>query len=297
MPNTIPRIRTLAFISGAIFATLIVAITVGNVLIESGAVKNPMQYQTPAKIVFFSLFVALGFSLIPLMVRLVLSGLDSIGKSVNASPFAPIIARPGWIVWPMWLLMASGLAVALPAANRDGFFAADGVPQAPGHDSAAEAIAKMPSQGTLVAAPGMAIASMLADSTLAVRRGSSSQLFSGAQFGGAAIFDYHVAGTTTVFHRCRYYYITTAAHNPTRIATVNVGISPEKMSREQLVAADRELSRRFVGDGWNPERVHIWTRKGIVLALRSRRVDDPVSGEGADAGAWIQYVELYASQL
>ncbi|MGB9653390.1 MAG: hypothetical protein WCB01_16435 [Candidatus Cybelea sp.] len=287
-----PRIFTLALISCGIFALMILAIVLGDALIESGVIKNPLQYQTPAKIVFFTLFIVFGFSLIPLMVRLVLAGLESIGKSLNIQPFAPLIARPGWIVWPIWLLMASGVAVALPAAIRAGFFGPDAGAQATAHDSAAEAIAKMPSRGTLVAAPDMAVAAMLADSTLEVQRGSTSALFSGAQFGGAAIFDYRIAGTATVFRRCRYYYITTYRRDPMRIATINVGVSSEKMSLKQLVAADRKLSRRFVADHWNAVRAHTWTRGGIVLALRSRRLDDSVPGEGSNAGGWIQYVEL-----
>ncbi|HEX3370800.1 MAG TPA: hypothetical protein VHS56_14570, partial [Candidatus Cybelea sp.] len=160
-------------------------------------------------------------------------------------------------------------------------------------DSAAEAIAKLPSQGTLVAAPGMAIASMLADSTLAVQRGSKSGLFSGAQFGGAAIFDYRVAGTATVFRRCRYYYITTSEHRPSRVGTINVGISSEKMSRTQLAAADRELRRRFVADHWSAVRANTWRRGRTLLALRSRRLDEAAAGESPAAGDWIQYVELY----
>lgn len=288
-----PRLPTLVMISGGIFAIMMLAIVAGDVLIASGAVKDPLQYQTPAKIVFFSLFVAFGFSLIPLMVRAVLAGLEAIGKSLDVRAFAPLIARPGWIVWPIWLLMAGGMAVALPAAIKDGFFGPDAATGATARDSAAEAIAKLPSQGTLVAAPGMTIASMLAASTLAVQRGSKSELFSGAQFGGAAIFDYRVAGTATVFRRCRYYYITTSTIHPTRIGTINVGISPEKMSRAQLAAADRELSRRFASDRWSAVRTHTWRRGGTILTLRSRRLEDAAAGESPDAAAWIQYVELY----
>lgn len=282
--------RALALISGGIFAAMMLAIVLGDALIASGAVKNPMQYQTPAKIFFFALFVALGFSLIPLMVKLVLAGLELIGRSLNVQPFAPLIARPGWIVWPIWLLMASGVAVALPAAIHAGFFAADA--GATAHGSTAEAIAKIPTQGTLVAAPGMATATMLADSTLAVQRGSRSPLFSGAQFGGAAIFDYRIAGTATVFRRCRYYYIATSTRDPDRIATINVGVSSEKMSRKQLVATEGELSQRFAADHWKAVRAHTWTRDGLVLALRSRRLDDAAPGESPNAGDWIEYVEL-----
>ncbi|HEY6486455.1 MAG TPA: hypothetical protein VIX83_08735 [Candidatus Cybelea sp.] len=291
-----PRLPALVIISGGIFALMMLAIVAGDVLIASGAVRDPLQYQTPAKIVFFSLFVAFGFSLIPLMVRAVLAGLEAIGKSLDVRAFAPLIARPGWIVWPIWLLMAGGMAVALPAAIKDGFFGPDAGTGTTARDSAAEAIAKMPSQGTLVAAPGMTVASMLASSTLAVQRGSKSELFSGAQFGGAAIFDYRIAGTATVFRRCRYYYVTRSIRHPSRVGTLNVGISSEKLSRAQLAAADRELSRRFAADRWSVVRAHTWRRGRTILALHSRRLDDAAAGERPDAGEWIQYVELYEPQ-
>ena len=70
---------------------------------------------------------------------------------MNVQLFKPLIARPGWIVWP-----------------------------------------------------------------IRVQRGSESELFSGAQYGGAAIFDYHIAGSAMTFPRCRYYYLTTYA-GPARI--------------------------------------------------------------------------------
>jgi hypothetical protein len=290
-----PRLPVLIFISGGIFAVMMLAIVAGDVLIQSGAVKHPLEYQTPAKIVFFTLFVAFGFSLIPLMVRAVLAGLEAIGNSVGVQAFAALIARPGWIVLPIWLLMGAGMAIAVPAAIKDGFFAPDATAGSTPRDSGAAAIAKMPSQGTLVAAPGMSVASMVSSSSLAVQRGSKSPMFSGAQFGGAAIFDYRVAGTATVFHRCRYYYITTSSRHPSRIDTINVGITSEKMGRRQLSDSDRELRRRFVADRWRAVRPNTWAKRGVLLTLHSRRLDDPVAGESPGAGDWIQYVEVYGS--
>jgi hypothetical protein len=287
------RIPTLVLISGGLFGAILVAVIVGDVAIASGAVANPTAFETPAKIVFFTLFVAFGFSLIPLMVALVLGGLDLIGKGLGTQPFQALISRPGWIVWPIWALMALGLTVALPAAIRAGFFAHDDAASATQSErTAAEAIARMPVQGTLVAAPGMRIARVISASSLKVQRGSKSELFNGAQYGGAAIFNYRVAGSATTFARCRYYYITTYPGDPARIATINVGISSEKMSRAALDAADRDIRARLTADGWQRSG-RLWVRSGSVLDLRSRRLDEPVAGENpAKAGEWIEYVEL-----
>jgi hypothetical protein len=287
------KIPTLVLISGVLFGIILVAVIAGDVIMASGAVANPTTFETPAKIVFFTLFVAFGFSLIPLMVALVLGGLDLIGKGLGVHPFQPLISRPGWIVWPIWALMALGLTVALPAAIHAGFFGHDDATSATQPErTAAEAIARMPVQGTLVAAPGMPIVRAISASSIKVQRGSKSELFSGAQYGGAAIFNYRIAGSATTFARCRYYYITTYAHDPARIATINVGISSEKMSRAVLDAADREIRARLTADGWK-RFGHLWLRSGSALDLRSRRLDDPVAGENpAKAGEWIEYVEL-----
>lgn len=289
----ISKISTLVIISGGLFGVILLAVVVGDAIQASGAVAHPTAFETPAKIVFFTLFVAFGFSLIPLMVAVVLGGLDLIGKGLKVQPFQRLISRPGCIVWPIWALMALGLSVALPAAIRAGFFGHDETTSAVQRErSASEAIARMPVQGTLVAAPGISIDRMIAASSLKVQGGSKSELFSGAQYGGAAIFDYRVAGSATTFARCRYYYVTTYARHPARIATINVGISSEKMSRAVLEAAERDIRARLAADGWKRSG-RGWTRSGTILDLRSRRLDDRVAGENpATAGEWIEYVEL-----
>jgi len=138
----------------------------------------------------------------------------------------------------------------------------------------------------------MPVGRMISDSSIRVQRGSESELFSGAQYGGAAIFNYHIAGSAITFPRCRYYYITTYAARPSRIATINVGISSKKLSRAALDAANRDVRARLIADGWHRSGP-LWVRSGTVLELRSRRLDNPVAGEdGANAGEWIAYVEL-----
>ncbi len=114
-------IRAPAVISAGIFALIILAVIVGNGLISAGIVKNPSAFQTPAKIVFFTLFVAFGFSLVPVMVKLVLSVQVLVGNA-NVGFIRAAIDHAAWIVAVLWILMALGLATALPAAIRQGFF-------------------------------------------------------------------------------------------------------------------------------------------------------------------------------
>jgi hypothetical protein len=271
---------------------MLLAIVAGDAVTTAGIVKNPDAYQVPAKIVFFTLFVAFGFSLIPLMVKLVLGFQVLVGNG-NLAPVKAAIKYWAWIVGVLWALMAAGLAVGLPTAIRQGFFNNDSAPPTSSDRRAAEAIARMLVQGTLVAAPGMQTRTMLAESSLKIQSDPQSPLFSGAQFGGAAIFDYRVAGTATIFHRCRYYYITTYARYPHRLEAINVGISAEKMGRSELKVAERLDRARLKSDGWRSSDGGAWKRGAVVLDLRARRLDDPVPGEdSARAGEWIQYVEL-----
>lgn len=114
-------LRIPAIVSGGLFALIVLLAFVGNGLQSAGIVKNPAALETPVKIVFFTLFVLFGFSLIPLMVRIVLGTQAAIGNA-GVGPIKAAIAHSNWIVAVIWALMAAGIAVALPAAIRAGFF-------------------------------------------------------------------------------------------------------------------------------------------------------------------------------
>ena len=90
-----------------------------------------------------------------------------IGFQVKANAELPVVksvaALQTRIIWGFWILLALGLAVALPAAIQDNFFGSASTPAA--------AADLGPSQGTLVAAPGMAVSDMLAKTTLKLQGG------------------------------------------------------------------------------------------------------------------------------
>lgn len=73
-------LRTHALICGGIFAFTILIAVLGNIL-EAAGIVLPERAQAPAQIVFFVLFLAMGFSAIPLMVKLVLAGHVRMGNA------------------------------------------------------------------------------------------------------------------------------------------------------------------------------------------------------------------------
>jgi hypothetical protein len=114
-------LKSHAIITGSLFAAIIVMAIVGNVLHDGDYLPDSSTSQLAAKIIFFSLFLAFGFSCIPLMVKLVLAGQITIGNADNGI-VRLAAAHESRIVVVLWLLIGLGLAIAIPAAIRDGFF-------------------------------------------------------------------------------------------------------------------------------------------------------------------------------
>src|SRR5579885_5988 len=307
-------LRTHAIISCGLFAVIVLMAMVGNALQSSGIIKHPQALQTPAKIVFFSLFVVFGFSLVPTMVKAFLAGQAAIGNTDKG--LIKLVERHQLaLIWGIWSLWIAGFMVALPTMIRSGFFADLGGSNTPGGSSDSELareIARMPVQGTLVAAPGMTIEEMLRGSSLKISQGANP-MPGQSQYAGGAIFDFRVAGTGIEFHRCRYYFVTTYTKDPARIEAINVGTSPRKFTRAELGTANAALRARLKADGWltghevyrtgEHQQIHggrtrgdegiLWLKGDIVLNIEERRLDDPQPGEDlATAGEWIQYIDL-----
>ena len=114
-------LRAHALITGGIFAALIILAVTGNILQDQGLIADGAAMRIAAQIVFFGLCVALIFSAIPLMVKLVLGFQVNVGNADRAV-VRSLVARERTIVFTIWALIALGLAVAIPAAIRDGAF-------------------------------------------------------------------------------------------------------------------------------------------------------------------------------
>jgi hypothetical protein len=120
-PNLMFSLKTHAIITGGLFAAMIVMAMVGGALHDNGYIADSSNSQLAAKIIFFTLFLAFGFSAIPLMVKLVLAGQTAIGNA-DVGVVRHVAAHETRIVIMLWVLIGLGLAIAIPAAIHDGFF-------------------------------------------------------------------------------------------------------------------------------------------------------------------------------
>ncbi|HEX3943302.1 MAG TPA: hypothetical protein VHW69_04375 [Rhizomicrobium sp.] len=299
-----PSTRTFAWICGGSFALLLIIGWGGSLLEASGAVRDPGPLRLPILILMFGLVLTLAFSAIPLMVSAVLGFQQTIGNEDVLVVRTALTGR-NIIIYVLWGLMALGMAIAIPAAILNG--ALDTVsPSANGTETLG------PSQGTLVAAPGMTFADMARKSSLKIDINTRAPITSAVGAGG--VFDYRIPGTGMVFHNCRYYFVSPYTHQPNRIESVNVGLSPHTVSRPEITQADVALRAKLAADGWftGHEEYHteedrvlhggaargadgsLWLKSDMVLRIDSRRMDNPVAGEDPKtAGKWIQFVGVW----
>jgi len=117
-------LKTHALITGGLFAAIVVMAIVGNVLHDSGALADGSSSQLAARVIFFGLFLAFGYSVIPLMVKLVFAGQVKIGNA-DVAIVRALAVRQTKIIVAFWVLISLGLAIAIPAAIHDGFFDTD----------------------------------------------------------------------------------------------------------------------------------------------------------------------------
>jgi hypothetical protein len=286
------RLRTHAWICGGFLLALLALGWGGALLADSGMQPPAPPWNWVWLGALIALMLGFAFSAVPVMVLLVTGAQRCLG-----TPAAPL-AQPRWqnaFVYVLWGLMAAGTAIALPAAFVLGAFGDFG--KDPG-----------PSQGQLVARPGMTIAEVKATSSLAIDAKDDSPAI-----GAGGVFDFEVAGTGLRFTRCRYYFASTYTHKRGVIQGMSIGTSLNKQPRAEVEAADVALRARLVADGWRAghevyrteedRALHggreqgpegdMWLKDGIVLDIERKRMDEAVAGEAADAGEFIQVVSLW----
>lgn len=286
-------LKTHGIITGGLFAAIIVMAMAGGVLHDNGYIANSSASQLAAKIIFFTLFLAFAFSIIPFGLKLFLAGQMAIGNG-GVGIIRTVAAHQAGIVVGFWLFCLLGLAIAIPAAIQDGFFGEPG-PAALG-----------PSQGKLVVEPGMSVDDMKRRSSLKIK-GSADSVFA-----DGGVFDIAIGDSGLTLPGARYYFITTSSKDRARIDMMSIGTSSRKGTRAELEAANATLRARLTAGGWlaghevyrdeQDRTLHggasrgpsgaVWRKGETVLHILERRMDDAKPGEVKDAGEWIQFVDL-----
>jgi hypothetical protein len=259
-----------------------------------------------AKLVAFGFFLVIAFAAMPLMLRFFLFAQRRIGneslpmvRSLGEHQTAVVLA-----VWGLFLL---GLAVAMPAMISDEFF---GRPAKLWF----EAKLRGPSRGVLVVNVGMPIDDVRRRSTLPLAAPRSESLTGSSRLVGEDVFDLDLADTGTRFEGCRYYFIVTRAHGDPHVESLNVGVSPHAMTRQEHDAERLRIQQRLQADGWVSGRfvsrteeeraLHggkttygegtYWLNGEALLHFEPKRVDDAQPGEDPEtAGRWMLAVSIF----
>lgn len=167
------------------------------------------------------------------------------------------------------------------------------------------------SRGVLVADIGMTFDEVRQKSTFPVKDGSA--MYGGTQLAHeTAVFDYRIGDSGMQFPQSRYYWLRSRKEDPRRIAEINIGITPQKMPKPDLLAFQDRVREQLVKDGWVPGHYiadsektitlwagkrttgegRYWLRRNTVLILETNRVDEEVKDEAPGSGAFILYIDM-----
>jgi len=283
----------------ALCALLLFAITAA-VLQRTAAFRDGVALETPVKIFVFAVFLAMGFSAMPLMLKLFLAGRRRIGNA--AHPLVRLLAdHETFVVVGFWAMCAVGLAIAIPFAIKDGFFG-------PAATAWMEGALTGKSRGVLVANVGMTIDEIRQRSTLPVAEASRESLTGSARLIAEVVFDLQIGDTGTRFEGCRYYFVVTRPRGSVHVESMNVGVSPRAHARAEHDDEMRRTRERLTADGWamgrfvyrRPEAQALhggaktggegfyWLKGEALLHLEPKRVDEEQRGEDPKtAGRWM----------
>jgi hypothetical protein len=296
------RIKFFAFLAVGSFVAMIALSVLGAILQSRGWHPDPEHPDRIATLVggvFFALFLLLGFSLVPLMIHLFVVAQTRIGNG-ELGLIRTLAAHERAATWAVWALFGSGLAIATPVMLHDLFGVELRLP-----------VGK--SEGALVANVGMTLDEVRQRSSIQLPDAIDSKLTGEHLVIGSPVFDFEIAGTAIRFERCRYYWIETGEHGDLHVESMNIGVSTNKLTHAELVAANQRVQQLLEQDGWQagqynyktPElqalhggitssgHGYFWRKGGTLLHLVGKRMDDETPGEDPEtAGEWIQYVEL-----
>lgn len=113
------------YIIGALGAVaLLIGMNIGaGIFLKGGAKENPENVKKMSVVVktfAFALFLIIGFSLIPVMVKFFT---DALREIITGSTLPETLQKNAmFIVYGVWIVYAIGIAIAFPAMKKSGFF-------------------------------------------------------------------------------------------------------------------------------------------------------------------------------
>jgi hypothetical protein len=274
------------------FALIFVAGAAGHLAALAGADAKTAECGAQAAMLVF--FCCFGFACIGLMIHVFIAMQMGIGN--GEVPMVRFLRdHEAGVTFAAWGFLGLGTLIAFPFALRDiGFHL------------------PLRSQGVLVADIGMTVDEVMRQS--AIKIPEPSHMGDGSRLGiGDIVFEFRIADSSIRFPLSRYYWIQTSRNDP-HVSRMNIGITPEKMSKADLDAFQHAAQVKLLADGWMPghyvadseETVHMWgghrttqdgrywLRKNTVLSFERKRMDDSKPDEPPGAGEYIVDIFLEA---
>ncbi len=112
-------LRTHLIICASLFAALILMAIGGNALLAAGVIAQPSRPNLAVLAVFFGLFLAFGFSFVPVMVMAVMRAQTRLGNE-RVDAVRRLVGAQKLIIWLIWGVMLAGTIIAVPAAIMNG---------------------------------------------------------------------------------------------------------------------------------------------------------------------------------
>jgi hypothetical protein len=114
------NVKIFGIIAAATLGLFILSAVLNGIFGFDQKIVDP-QIKTAAQVIYFILFLILCFSVVPLFIKLFITGQIKIGNG-EVALIKLLRENEKVVVYGIWTFMVIGLSMAIPAAIKDGFF-------------------------------------------------------------------------------------------------------------------------------------------------------------------------------
>lgn len=272
------------------FVLIFLSGVTGHFIALAGVEQKTVDMGVKAAILLF--FFLFGFSLIGLMLHVFIVMQAGAGNG-NVPMIRFLTDHEAGITFAAWGFLALGTVVAVPFALYDIGF-------------------RLPlrSQGVLSADIGMTIEEVKQRSSIKMKE--PGHMGDGSRMGVEdMVFEFRIGDSAVRFPQSRYYWLQTPKNDP-HVSVLNIGITPEKMSKAALDTFQRAAQTQLFTNGWMPghyiadseKTVQLWGGKhtsgdgrywakgNTLLIFERSRMDEEKPGEPPDSGEYIIAIQM-----